>query len=260
MEDEVISGHKTLLQKWEIPLEHLDYDFLRTCEDIKKVERILRILKSGEEGFYPDLTKFAENRLTELDPKNKLLRVESQALPKSYLSDDVRKDLEDGIKVFHENVGEKSETPLRRNLPPIRALNKEILKKFEEGKKKEESKVSKGERIKSHEYAKWDKFDADAEELKVDLDHERIVERHKSQKKRENAPVIEEIFEDDFSSMTDKERKVLALRYKDKGNDCFRAKEYEEAIEEYTKSLRLFPMAATFNNRAIACKIDLKYT
>lgn len=34
------------------------------------------ILKSGEEGFYPDLTKFAENKLQELDPQNVILRTE----------------------------------------------------------------------------------------------------------------------------------------------------------------------------------------
>lgn len=100
MENEIISGHKTLLQKYEIPLEHLDFEYLRTCTDKKKVERIFRILKSGEEGYFPDLTKFAENRLQELDPKNKLLRTESTALYKYNLNDDARKDLENGIKVI----------------------------------------------------------------------------------------------------------------------------------------------------------------
>lgn len=104
MENEVISGHKTLLQRYEIPLEHLDFEYLRTCTETKKVERIFRILKSGEEGYFPDLTKFAENRLFELDPRNKLLRVESEALHKYNLKDDVRKDLENGIKVtFYSN-------------------------------------------------------------------------------------------------------------------------------------------------------------
>lgn len=118
--------------------------------------------------------------------------------------------------------------------------------------------LPKTDRIKSHEYEKWEKFDVESEVLKLDLDEERKIAMHKQReknRKNRDVPVIEEIYEDDFNSMTDKERQVLGLRCKDKGNDYYRAKEYDEAIEEYTKSLRIFPMAATYNNRAIACKI-----
>lgn len=99
MEIETISGHKTLLQKYEIPLEHLDYDYLRGCSNVKEVERILRILRSGEEGYFPDLCKFAENRLKELDPSCKILREESAVLHKYNLKDDEVKSLQNDIKV-----------------------------------------------------------------------------------------------------------------------------------------------------------------
>lgn len=156
------------------------------------------------------------------------------------------------------SIDEKT-TPLVRNLPPVRALKKEILENFDKETSKTNCQAKPG-RIKSHEYDKWDKFDADAEALKIDLDEERKIEMHKQKdriRKNHDGPVIEEIYEDDFSQMTERERQVLAVRCKDKGNDYFRAKEYEEAIDEYTKSLRIFPMAATYNNRAIACKVLL---
>uniref|UniRef100_A0A336KJ35 CSON010576 protein n=1 Tax=Culicoides sonorensis TaxID=179676 RepID=A0A336KJ35_CULSO len=255
MESEVISGHKTLLQKYEIPLEHLDFDYLRKCSDTKKVERIYRILKSGEEGNFPDLTKFAEKRLHELDPKNKFLRTESAALRKNNLNEKTRMDLESGLKSWHDSISDidhSRQSSLKRNLPPVRALNKEILDNFEKEKSRE-SKNPKKDRIKSCEYEKWDKFDADAEALKIDLDEERKIENFKQKTMRhESTPIIEEIYEDDFSQMTLKEKEVLAKRCKDKGNDFYRAKEYKEAIEEYSKSLRILSMAATYNNRAIA--------
>lgn len=37
-----------------------------------------------------------------------------------------------------------------------------------------------------------------------------------------------------------------------KGNEFMKSKEYEEAVNSYTKSLEIFEEAATFSNRAMA--------
>lgn len=71
---------KSLLAKYSIPVEHLDFDYIKTCEKVRELEKILEILKSGEEGYYPDLTKFAEEKLQELDPDNCMLRIEVRCL------------------------------------------------------------------------------------------------------------------------------------------------------------------------------------
>ncbi|KAG5670741.1 hypothetical protein PVAND_000983 [Polypedilum vanderplanki] len=71
---------KTLLQKYEIPVEFLDFDYLKTCTEAKTVEKIVKILRSGEEGYYPDLQKFAEDKLKELKPNSKVFRVEEPAV------------------------------------------------------------------------------------------------------------------------------------------------------------------------------------
>lgn len=67
---------QSLLEKYEIPIENLDFTYVRNCGNVVEVERILEILRSGEEGFYPDLTKCTELRLQKLDVNNRMLRTE----------------------------------------------------------------------------------------------------------------------------------------------------------------------------------------
>lgn len=71
---------KPLLEKYSIPIEHLDFEYIRTCQKIHELEKIIEILKSGEEGYYPDLTKFAEEKLREIDPNNRMLQIEVRCL------------------------------------------------------------------------------------------------------------------------------------------------------------------------------------
>lgn len=87
METEVLSGHKTLLQKYEIPLEHLDFEYLKSCENKKEVERIYRILNSKQEGCYPDLEKFAKERLRQLNPASKVYFTPQFILLRPHLTD-----------------------------------------------------------------------------------------------------------------------------------------------------------------------------
>lgn len=61
--------------------------------------RISGWCRSKEEGFYPDLLKSAENRLEELDPSNRLLRVEGQLLTKDNLEPQYWKQIFDDIEV-----------------------------------------------------------------------------------------------------------------------------------------------------------------
>lgn len=75
-----MNNKKRLLDKYSIPIEHLDFDYIKKCSDVRKLEQMLEILKSNEEGYYPELTKFAENKLNELDPDNRMLRTEVKCL------------------------------------------------------------------------------------------------------------------------------------------------------------------------------------
>ncbi|KAM4704932.1 sperm-associated antigen 1 [Rhinophrynus dorsalis] len=59
---------------YQIPIGHLDYSFISKCLDVKYLEKILFVLRSGEEGLYPDLTEFCEKRIQSLSPNSRALR------------------------------------------------------------------------------------------------------------------------------------------------------------------------------------------
>uniref|UniRef100_A0A8D8G5A3 Sperm-associated antigen 1 n=1 Tax=Culex pipiens TaxID=7175 RepID=A0A8D8G5A3_CULPI len=65
---------KRLLEKYDLLLEHLDFGYIGRCSDGVELERIVKVLRSGEEGFFPQLTEFAEQQLRRVKPGSKLFR------------------------------------------------------------------------------------------------------------------------------------------------------------------------------------------
>ena len=54
---------------YDIPLSHLDYQYISNCNKLKELEKILKILRSGSEGRYPDLERYCEEKIGSLDPE-----------------------------------------------------------------------------------------------------------------------------------------------------------------------------------------------
>lgn len=249
---------RTLLQKYEIPIEFLDFSYIKTCSDVKMLEKIVKILRSGEEGFYPDLTKCAEEKLKSLNPDSKMFRVEEPAVKKESLDEDKRNQIDDEMRLWISDM--KKQDQLVKEIKHVSKPEVPIRKAQSSVENRPEPSSTLTERIKSTDYAKWDKFDAEAAELKIDLDEERqreIVEV-KNKKNVEKTKLIEEIGDAEVDCLTDFEKDHLSLKFKEKGNECYKAKEYDEAIKEYTQSLRVKKSAAAFNNRALVCKFDDK--
>lgn len=241
---------RSLLQKYEIPVEFLDFSYIKECNDAKMLERIVKILRSGEEGYFPDLTKCSEERLKQLKPNSKMFRVEEPMISKEFLDDEKRIHLDSEMKGWIDEM--KKQDDILKNIqrqdntnePPIRRENR-----IEKNENEVMSNTSM--RIKSTDYEKWDKFDADAAELKIDFDEERqreILESESNQKSK----MIEVIESDDTQAlMSEFEKNRLATNFKDQGNEAFKAKDYDEAIEKYSKSINMKKNAAAFNNRAL---------
>ena len=40
----------------KIEIEMLDYHYVQECDDCNKLQAILKVLKSGKEGYYPDVS------------------------------------------------------------------------------------------------------------------------------------------------------------------------------------------------------------
>lgn len=44
---------ESLISKYNIPIDHFEFAYVEKCHDGRELEKILQILKSGEEGYYP---------------------------------------------------------------------------------------------------------------------------------------------------------------------------------------------------------------
>ncbi|RUS91692.1 hypothetical protein EGW08_000518 [Elysia chlorotica] len=238
-------------KKYDLPLSHLDYKYIEKCNNPKEIEKIVNVLRSGDEGKFPDLENFAEKRLRELNPKSRALRRDGPILRPGDLSGGDWKSIEEDLKNWtnsmHDQDPAKPEKSTRptfdivegdENLPPIRSGNVVL-----EGKKqKKEEKTKK--RVMPRDYKEWDKVDIDAELEKVDN-----ADARKELPKKKNIHLTPQI---DTSGLSEEEKERKANREKDKGNEAFRSHDFEESVAYYSRSISLLPNAASFNNRALA--------
>ncbi|XP_023226716.1 sperm-associated antigen 1-like [Centruroides sculpturatus] len=228
---------RTLLEKFSIPIEHLDFKYIESCSDVVEISRILRILRSGEEGFYPQLTERCEQRLQQLDPKNKLLRHLTPACHSSELPIDQKesllRDLEKSIDQMKILEGE-----LRKHnqdlweLPDIRRAEAVINPKNKEN-------ASKIKKIKPSTYAEWDRFDVQEELDKLDNE-----KPHSTVAKSKIGLAV------DGWDASREERSLIAEHERLKGNEAYAAGDYEEAKLYYDRSLSAVLDPVTLNNRA----------
>lgn len=239
----------TLLQKYDIPISHLDFEYIKISENVKEIEKMVLILRSGEEGYFPELTNCAVNRLKFLHPNSKVLRTEELALTKGSMNENDWDFINDDMKNFSSEIKEK-DFKLRdliksvRDLPPIRSCPS-----FEKT-----IKIQSCSRSNSCDYKNWNKYDADVEVMKMDCDEERnkeYVEATTKQNLAKSLMIVETNVSVELSFL---EIEELAKRHKEKGNEYFKSNDYLESIQEYTSSLKLLETAAVFNNRAIACE------
>ncbi|CAG0881871.1 unnamed protein product [Darwinula stevensoni] len=116
---------QTLLQKYGVIIEHLDFRFVETCSDGEYLEKLVEILRSGEEGYYPALLDATEKQLERVKPSSQLL-VEDKG---PYVPDrQDEKALTHQLKVWSleckaDESALKDGTPLDafRDLPPMRS-------------------------------------------------------------------------------------------------------------------------------------------
>ncbi|XP_052873268.1 sperm-associated antigen 1 [Anopheles cruzii] len=246
-----------LLEKYDILLDHLDFDYIRRCGCARKLENIVQVLRSGEEGYFPQLTTFAEERLRAVLPGSRLLRKEQPLATRHTLPEEEWDAISAQLNQWQDEMKTLAGTiqssgtanaAERPELPPVR----QVLPVAEQSGLSGCANPKKGaERIGSCDYGRWDHYDPEAEMLKMDLDEERHREFVRMENQKNLAkPKIEEL--PPKVELSEAERGAIANRMREKGNDYFRAKEYREAVEEYRKSLNVAPTAVCFNNRAMA--------
>ncbi|XP_067008306.2 RNA polymerase II-associated protein 3 isoform X1 [Anabrus simplex] len=258
---------RTLLEKYEIPIDHLTFEYLEKCNDPRELERIVKILRSGEEGSYPDLLKSFETKLARVMPGSRLLKVSQTAVTTRDNGYDFYmktineiKEFRREAELFREEVKNKPRRCVLEELPPVRSPGK-ITFSQREGKTEEPKKLrTEPKKLKSgiqRNYSEWEKYDVDRELVRMDIEEERARER--SERKQKQKPVKEEEVAKvhiadgggDYE-YTHAEKVYMASQQKDRGNEYYRAGDHKQAIEHYSAAIVLDPTPAAYNNRALA--------
>uniref|UniRef100_A0A8C2WY07 Sperm associated antigen 1 n=1 Tax=Cyclopterus lumpus TaxID=8103 RepID=A0A8C2WY07_CYCLU len=218
----------------KVPVEHLDYGYIAQCRDVKYLESIWRVLSSGDEGIYPHLIEFCESHLEKLDPRSRALRKHRPVATAASLSNEEWSQITDELKSVFDDL---------ENINIIMSSQTSVPKE----------KRNSSKRTLPRDYGEWDKFDVEKECERIDGN---LVKRDPAVAMNTGRPKIKTTV--DAALLTEQEKLPLANREKNKGNEAFRANDYEEAVAYYSRSLSIKPTVAAYNNRAQA-EIKLKH-
>ncbi|XP_065164755.1 RNA polymerase II-associated protein 3 [Atheta coriaria] len=240
-----VESRDSLLRKYDIPIAHLDFAYVEKCTDGKELERILHILQSGEEGYYPQLMTATEERLSLIKPTSKFIRKVTAVVDKHELDIKSKTELENEIDIFVQNASQndtelgkfKKSVNIPQSIPEVRQTRNIENTTVE----------NKSNRIKATDYASWDKYDPDTEILKMDLETEQLQKKHQQQEKQEKLTKKEVKFENCYNET---EASIQSNQERLKGNEYYKSAEYKEALECYTNSINMHPSIEAYNNRA----------
>ncbi|KAM8871094.1 sperm-associated antigen 1-like isoform 2-T2 [Spinachia spinachia] len=217
----------------KVPVEHLEYHYIGKCRDVRYLEMILTVLRSGAEGIYPHLIEFCESHLEKLDPGSRALRKENRVATAASLPTDEWSQIVEDLKMWQE------ETKRTESSPKQTSVSKE--------------KWNSSKRTLPRDYREWDNFDAEEECERIERN---LIKSSPAVIMNTRPHQIKTKV--DVTLLTEHEKLPLANREKDKGNEAFRANDYEEAVAYYSRSLSIKTTVAAFNNRAQA-EIKLKH-
>lgn len=208
-----------------ITVDMLDYTYVNGCEDHKQLSAILNLLKSGKEGYYPDLIKVTEQRLLERMPKKELSKYKalshkvtpaevSEALSdvSSWQSDVNRKDA---------SLGGQESSSSKRSMPPVRGSTNGSIPNDNTDDPQSSAALS----------------DYVTSVLGKNQIGKIVTQRN-----------ILKVW-----TLNDQQRKRKSELERIKGNESFRVEENEEAVNCYTRSIAYCDNnALVFANRAMA--------
>ena len=238
--------------------------------------------KVGKEGKWPDLEDFAEKRLIEVLPSKERKLYLAQHTDPSYedvaaARNDVSSflaDIREKDRKFKELGAPSSEKSVAKvDMPPVRNAPESTEQVNEKAAAHTYDTISdaqaerlaskKSERLSGYDWRAWEKYDVDAELEKMDkedAEKKKAIEesvkagerRRKERLNRMQAQVNKLGLKIDVTRLNKEEREYLARKEKEKGNECFRAGEYDEAELFYSKAIVLDEQnAVMWANRAM---------
>lgn len=262
----------------EIKLTDIDFDTVKACNDKRVVKQYIKLLEA-DGNFFIDLANCCKNKLLELDPKEYYL-----LYPRQATHDEIQDAMNDIIEwevsvketdaalrksrlsqKQHEIWEEESKihVPIRGHEPAVARKNVtnsvEHPRKLQNGSKARTDDVYARDTSKMKEYYNaWDNFNVEAAEAEIDeeeLKQEESRRQHfcEMRDKQEIANTSTAVEVDNLPrTVPEAHRKHLADSEKEKGNEAFYAKDFEEAEAYYSRGLHFAPDdPASWANRAL---------
>ncbi|KAJ2993736.1 Sperm associated antigen 1 [Globomyces sp. JEL0801] len=231
----------------DIDISHLDYAYVASCQNYREIETLLDYLKTGKEGYYPDLEEAMTKRIEQLNPSS----IHSVLSPRQKHEEEqkVQKELSEWLGEM-EIKDEQLNSVKKKQEDSFENSDKVIETKFIKttlDKPAPTPKAPNSNRIKSYEYSKWDKFVANEENENELVDVSAPTKLGPTSVQQINIP----------SGLTEYESASYAEMEKNKGNECMKAKEFDQALLHYNASLKLLKTIAVLNNRSL-CYLKLK--
>ncbi len=220
-----------------------------------------------EIGSFPELEAATESRLRQLNPDSVMLRVAKPVMRLSDLEREEATTLKASLDQWTKDMGTQHasllKTRQRDDIPqqqPVRNTNAKIAFKSTQPKTQTQniSKVvqtPKPARIPGHDFAAWDRFDADAAMQDTDENADEPAPAPKADVQQVAAKSIPKQLPATTVHNIPKnalERERMAAAEKDKGNECYRAGDLEESVVYYSRSISILETAASLNNRALS--------
>lgn len=259
-------------KKKRIDVEMLDYAYVEKCTDIDELKGILAMLRSGKEGRYPHLERVTEDKILSLLPereRDRINRMRSEPSPQE-LSTEKEELLSWTQQVDAKHKALQERKSLNRRLPPVRGkpqsdepssaakLITEIKQTTSTAADANEHKPKQA--IPAYDFRAWEKYNVDKALEELDAEEEQRKQearlqreeqkRRELERKRELASLPSYV---DFDELSKEEKEVYALHEKQKGNECFKVNENDEAILYYTRSMAFDDTnAIVYANRAMA--------
>lgn len=257
-------------RKKHIAVEMLDYDYVDKSTDLDELKGILAMLRAGKEGRYPQLERHTEDRILALLPERERVKIQSM---RSGPSPNEQSAATEDLRSWASTINAKNQELQQRKsssarpLPPVRGQQQPVmtsdqsLLRHEYPMPAQQSKFPREKQaIPAYDFRAWEKYDVDKALGELDKDEQRAQEQARQQRERMEKRERERRKElaslpsyVDLESLSATEREVSALHEKQKGNECFKVQENEEAVLYYTRSMAFDDSnAVVYANRAMA--------
>jgi len=247
----------------DINLEDIDFEQVKNCTDKDVIKRYIKMLE--EDGsFFHELQQACKDKLLEVCPKDYYILYPRQASVKEV--DDVTRDLldwQESVKetdaalratrkqnIFDDMPGTGVTAPIRgqeeqKHARPNVHRKEEI--KDQAGKKTKENDDYARDKTKMRDYYnKWDQVDVDAMEQEMDREEAEAAEARKKHfdDMRDDQNKVHDSLKSSAvkaknlpENVPEAHRRHMSDSEKEKGNEAFYAKDFEEAEAYYSRSL-----------------------